>query len=108
MESFGHLTQNTTEIQHKPRNTKARGFTQVPNSLLMPNGLDAYEKMIMIVLKKYKMKHDYCWPSIKTIAEGVGCSESTVKKKIENLQNKKWVGKTMTDKYKSNVYKIPI
>jgi len=108
MESFDHLTKGVAEDQYKPQNIRSKGFTQVSNKLLVPNGLDAYEKMVEIILKKHKMKNRYCWPSIKTIAEGVGCSESTVKKKIKSLNSKKWLGKTKSNKYKSNIYQIPI
>ena len=124
MEPFDRQTQNNTERQQNPWNikprgfphekqrnpleAKPRGFTQIRNTLLIPNNLDVYEKMIIIILRKYIFKKEYCWPSIKTIAGDAGCSESTVKKKIKSLQSKKYVGKTRSDKYRSNVYKIPM
>jgi len=87
-------------------NTKINGFTKVPNLFLMRQDINIYEKMIMIILKKYKMNKTLCWPSLKTIAEKARCSETTVKETIKKLENKELLIKSRDKKFKSNVYEV--
>lgn len=88
--------------------TKATGFTQVPNWFLVSSEYSAYDKLVCIMLKKYKMTRQYCWPSIKTLAKRVGCSESTVKKSIKNLIKAGLVVKDKNKKIRSNIYYVKI
>lgn len=85
-------------------NAKIKGFTQIPNLFLMRPDLNVYDKMVMIIIKQHKMKNKNCWPSIKTIALILQCSETTVKKSIKKLSNKGLFTKSRDKEHKSNVY----
>jgi|GEM_PF-1646520 len=101
------------DIIHQNKNTfeafaqKANGyFTKIPNSLLMSGDITIFEKMIWIVLKKYQMRNNSCWPSISTIGKNSCCGNSSVKKAIKGLTEKGMIIKLKELNHKSNVYKI--
>jgi DNA-binding MarR family transcriptional regulator len=89
---------------HKKLKARAKGFTQIPNWFLMDQNYTIYDKMTYILIKKYKMKKDHCWPSIKTLAERIGCSESSVKKSIKRLIASEAIRKGKNKKIRSNIY----
>lgn len=81
-------------------------FTQVDNKFLSSSEYNHFEKLVAILLKKYCMKKDSCWPSMETIAKEVPCGVSTVKKSIKSLTSKGVIAKKKNDKYRSNVYVV--
>ena len=83
--------------------TRVNGFTQVLNWFIESKKYTIYEKQVYYILKRHKMNKKTCWPSIKTIARKVPCSESTVKKAIKGLLAKEMVTKEHI-KRRSNVY----
>lgn len=86
---------------------KVKGhFTMVPNSFIMSEDFTSYEKLIWIILNKYKMTHQTCWPSHKTVSKNSGCSISTVKKALKGLEIKGKIKKEKKKNYKSNVYTV--
>jgi len=86
--------------------SKKINFTQVNNRFISSSEYNHFEKLIAIILKKYSMKKDYCWPSIETIAKEVPCGVSTVKKSIKSLTSKRVISRGKNDKYRSNMYVI--
>lgn len=85
-------------------NAKIKGFTQISNLFLMRPDLNVYDKMVMIIIKKHKMKNQNCWPAVKTIASILRCSETTVKKSIKKLSDKGLFTKSRDKEHRSNVY----
>jgi DNA-binding MarR family transcriptional regulator len=108
METLGSIMARSVNKRGGLLNAKINGFTKVPNLFLMRQDIGTYEKMIMIILKKHKMYNPTCWPSMKTIAEEARCSETTVKKTIKSLKNKKLLFISKERGIKSNVYIIVI
>lgn len=106
MESVSTIIKRSNSKRGGLLNAKINGFTQIPNSFLMSQDINIYEKMIMIILKKYMMNKTWCWPSHKTIAEKAPCSETTVKKTIKRLKHKGRVLIKKESGIKSNVYII--
>ncbi len=81
-------------------------FTLVYNSFLIDENFTGYEKLVLIMLKKYKMTHDTCWPSQKTLALKCGWSVSTIKKAIAGLERKGMIIKEKNLRRRSNTYRI--
>lgn len=81
-----------------------KGFTQIPNSFLMRLDLNVYDKMVMIIIKKHKMRNKNCWPSERTIASILQCGETTVKKSIKKLGIKEMFIKSRDKEHRGNVY----
>lgn len=87
-------------------NAKINGFTKVPNMFLIRQDINIYEKMIMIVLKKYKMNKIRCWPAIKTIAKDARCGITKAKETVKDLEKKGMLKIYKEKGIKSNVYEI--
>lgn len=86
---------------------KSRGhFTMIYNSFIMSQDFSGYEKLVWVVLKKYKMTHNTCWPSHKTIAERTGWSISTIKKALKGLESKGMIKIERKPNHRSNVYSV--
>ena len=87
---------------------KIQGFTMIANWFLEKTGFSIYEKMVVIVIKKHLMNNHEAWPSLEKIATQSGCSVSSVKKAILELQNKNIVEKSRPNYRKTNIYKIKL
>ena len=55
-----------------------KGYTKVPNELIQSPWLDMNEKCMLMYLMSRSGRKKQCFPSLKTIAEDLGASESTV------------------------------
>jgi len=106
METIGSIITSNLSGRYTLLNAKINGFTQIPNSFLACQDINIYEKMMIIIIKKYKMKNPFSWPAIKTIADEMRCSETTVKKTTKSLENKRLLIKKKDSRYRSNVYYI--
>lgn len=68
---------------------KREPFVMVPISFFDSTKLSADEKMVYLVLRRYCLQKDNCFPGIKAIAKRTGYSESKVRRTLENLTKKK-------------------
>lgn len=68
---------------------KREPFVMVPISFFDSTKLSADEKMVYLVLRRYCLQKDNCFPGIKAIAKRTGYSESKVRRTLENLTRKK-------------------
>ena len=85
----------------KSRNTN--GFTKTPNIIFYDERLNIYDRMVLIVLKKYQFNNDYCFPSIPLISQEAGCSGATVIRSLGKLRSLGYVSWYRTGRH--NVYK---
>lgn len=108
MEKLGSNIIESFVQRHPVLNAKINGFTQIPNRFLLRNDITIYEKMVWIVLKKYKMKNEKCWPAEVTIAEKVPCGITSVKKALNGLERKGLLTKSRDKQHRSNAYDIRI
>ena len=67
---------------------KLNGFTMIANWFIEQSGFSIYEKMVVIVIKKHLMYKSQAWPSLEKISTQAGCSISSVKKAIRELEQK--------------------
>lgn len=54
-------------------------------SILLDSELPSRAVAVYLVLNEYADREGYCFPSLKTIAQGTGLSKSTVKRAIKDL-----------------------
>lgn len=88
------------------------GWTLLPNTIFMRQralGLDSVDINILLVLLSHWWQADNLpFPSKKTIAEAIGCDESTVRRRIKNLEAGKLIQRIMRpvekDRNKTNQY----
>jgi DNA-binding MarR family transcriptional regulator len=93
---------NRPASQTRPR----RGFTIIENSFIERTDLNIYEKLVVIVIKKHCMNRGRAWPSQARLAEQVGCSISTIKRIIKNLEKIEILTVERNHNHKNNIYKI--
>jgi DNA-binding MarR family transcriptional regulator len=106
MESTGNFFKQKREKFEIIKKKASGHFTKVPNSFIMSENFTSYEKLVFIVLSKYKMTHQTCWPSHKTIAKNSGYSISTVKKALKGLETKGKIIKERKPNHRSNIYTV--
>lgn len=64
-------------------------FTIIQNLILGTDKLNIYEKMTYIILCAYDNRQTReCYPTVLTLAKGVGASKGTIKKSLKGLQEK--------------------
>lgn len=62
-------------------------------SVLLDSELPSRAVTVYLVLNEYANKEGYCFPSLKTIAQGSGLSISTVKRAISDLTDAGFIKK---------------
>jgi DNA-binding MarR family transcriptional regulator len=88
------------------------GWTLQPNTIFMRQralGLDSVDINILLVLLSYWWQADNLpFPSKKTIAEAIGCDESTIRRRIKHLEAGKLIKRILRpvdkDRHKTNQY----
>lgn len=86
-------------------------FVVVPNIQGLFALKDAYAIAVYVCINKFVNDNDDCWPSIGTLAKLCGCSRSTVKRRLEMLEQAGLLTKTIqkredNNQNYSNLYKI--
>ncbi len=91
--------------------TDVKNFTMISNKLLSSNLITAAEKEILTILKTFTNKDNECFPSVRKIAERIGCCIRKVRYTIKKLKDKCII--KVTPQYRksdnsqtSNLYKI--
>ena len=87
---------------------KLNGFTMIANWFIEQPGFSIYEKMVVIVIKKHLMYKSQAWPSLEKISSQAGCSISSVKKAIRELEQKQILVRERPIGRKTNVYQIKL
>lgn len=93
------------------KDSRKRDWFWIENSLIDNLELSTYEKMIYIVLVRHLDDESTCFPKRSTIAKEAGCSEATVKRTINSLEEKKLIKRVfrkdkITGKNTSNLYYV--
>lgn len=92
-----------------PVGYKPGTFCIVPNKHRFKT-LSKHAVLAWVALCMFSDSDGNCWPSIKTLSEGVGVSKNTMRRGIEELQTKKWVKKKIRKEHdkqhNSNYYTL--
>ena len=65
-----------------------KGFTMIPNEILLDTELSASDIRVYLILKYHAMEKDSSFPSINTICRETGLSKSTVLRSTEKLETR--------------------
>jgi AraC-like DNA-binding protein len=90
------------------RETLRRGFTQIPNIIILDPALDCQEKAILMVLYFHAFGKGYCKLSDKLIAQEAGCSIASVKRKRKSLKKKGYIDWERTGRFNTYFLKVRI
>lgn len=106
----GNLTQLGSRVKPFVKQSK-EGFSLIPN-IIYEIGLDHYARDVYGYIKRVAGESGQCWKSIPTIAKQLGISESTVKRSIKKLLQRRpeLSGKSLiakvASKHPSNTYVV--
>src|ERR1700687_1579695 len=69
----------------------AKGFTQVPNHVLVSNKLSPGAKLAYAMLLKYAWQNDYCFPGQERLATDMGVTDRSVRTYLQELEREKFI-----------------
>jgi hypothetical protein len=84
----------------------AKGFTQVPNHVLISNQLSPGAKLTYAMLLKYAWQNDFCFPGQERPAKDMGVTDRSVRTYLKELEAKKFVGIKQRGLGKPNLYEL--
>jgi biotin operon repressor len=115
MESIGDLARQKSQELKQRENTirivgadpmSQRGFTQVPNFILMNDKLYVGAKITYAMLLKYAWYDDHCFPGQTKLASDIGSSERSVRTYLKELENSGYITIKQRGLGKVNVYEL--
>lgn len=83
-----------------------RGFTQVPNFILMNEKLNVGAKITYAMLLKYAWYDDHCFPGQAKLAADIGSSERSVRSYLKELEKCGFISIKQRGLGKVNVYDL--
>lgn len=83
-----------------------RNFTQVPNEVLENCDVSISARYLLIVLLRYMMQKDFCFPSQKTLSKDLGFTSRYIRTLLKELECKKYLRKNRFGFNTSNTYII--
>ena len=86
----------------------AKGFTQVPNHVLVSNKLSPGAKLAYAMLLKYAWQNNYCFRGQKRLAEDMGVTDRSVRTYMQELQAQKFVAIKQRGLGKPNWYELNV
>lgn len=66
-------------------------FFQLKNNIAFDNKLSPRAARVLLVLMAHSSKESECYPSIKTIMDKTGLSKDTVRKAIQDLEERGYI-----------------
>lgn len=115
MESIGDLARRKSAELKERENTirvvgadpmSKRGFTQVPNFILMNEALNVGAKITYAMLLKYAWYDDHCFPGQAKLAQDIGSSERSVRSYLKELEVAGFITIKQRGLGKVNVYEL--
>src|SRR5260370_18888303 len=82
----------------------AKGFTQVPNHVLISARLSPGAKLAYAMLLKYAWQNDYCFPGQERLAKDMGGGQRSVVRYIQELQGAGFLKIIRRGQGKPNLY----
>ena|SRR5580704_838861 len=84
----------------------AKGFTQVPNHLLVSEKLSPGAKLAYAMLLKYAWQNDYCFPGQERLAKDMGVTDRSVRTYLHELEAQRFVAIQQRGLGKPNLYEL--
>ncbi len=84
----------------------AKGFTMVPNHLLISNKISPGSKLTYAMLLKYAWQNDYCFPGQERLANDMGVTDRSVRTYLQELQAQDFIAIKQRGLGKPNLYEL--
>ena len=84
----------------------AKGFTMVPNHLLISNKISPGGKLTYAMLLKYAWQNDYCFPGQERLAKDMGVTDRSVRTYLQELEAQKFIAIKQRGLGKPNLYEL--
>ena len=84
----------------------AKGFTMVPNHVLVSAKISPGAKLAYAMLLKYAWQNDYCFPGQERLANDMGVTDRSVRTYLQELEAEKFVGIKQRGQGKPNLYEL--
>lgn len=84
----------------------AKGFTMVPNHVLISKQLSPGAKLTYAMLLKYAWQNDFCFPGQERLANDMGVTDRSVRTYLHELEAQKFVGIKQRGLGKPNLYEL--
>lgn len=83
-----------------------KGYTKIPNDMLCESQLSIQSRFLYCVLLRYCGNNEWCFPSQKTLAKDLGCSDRYVRELIKELETQGLIFKKRKGYNRANNYKV--
>src|SRR5438067_1803624 len=84
----------------------AKGFTQVPNHVLISDRLSPGAKLTYAMLLKYAWQNDYCFPGQERLGKDMGVTDRSVRTYLQELEAQRFVNIKQRGLGKPNLYEL--
>ena len=84
----------------------AKGYTQVPNHVLVSDRLSPGAKLTYAMLLKYAWQNDYCFPGQERLAKDMGVTDRSVRTYLQELEREQFVTIKQRGLGKPNLYEL--
>ena len=83
-----------------------KGFTQVPNHVLVSDRLSPGAKLTYAMLLKYAWQNDCCFPGQERLAVDMGVTRQSANTYVQELQRERFIDIQRRGQGKPNLYKL--
>ena len=83
-----------------------KGFTQVPNHVLVSDRLSPGAKLTYAMLLKYAWQNDCCFPGQERLAGDMGVTRQSTNAYVQELQREKFINIKRRGQGKPNLYEL--
>ena len=84
----------------------AKGFTQVPNHVLVSDRLSPGAKLTYAMLLKYAWQNEYCFPGQERLATDMGVTRQSANSYIQELQRQQFISIKRRGQGRTNLYEL--
>ena len=105
LKSIGELLERNIVLKGADVLTE-KGFTQVPNHVLVSRELSPGAKLTYAMLLKFAWQNDYCFPGQERLARDMGVTDRSVRTYLQELQAKDFITITQRGLGKPNLYEL--
>ena len=84
----------------------AKGFTQVPNHVLVSARLSPGSKLAYAMLLKYAWQNDRCFPGQERLAKDMGVTDRSVRTYLQELERQRFITIKQRGLGKPNLYEL--
>jgi len=84
----------------------AKGFTQVPNHVLVSKKISPGAKLTYAMLLKYAWQNNYCYPGQERLADDMGVTDRSVRTYLQELATQQFLTIKQRGLGKPNLYEL--